>query len=102
MSDHDTSLEWDTSDRDVSFAIFWDRCGETQELESFPQSFKHWELGEPLDGDVQLAVIRKVEDLFAKQVVRTELRAIERNLVSHCSLRAAGGSIADYKPGPRN
>ncbi|KAI1791882.1 hypothetical protein LXA43DRAFT_382885 [Ganoderma leucocontextum] len=71
MSESDTILATD----------FWDRNGEAQQLEAFPESFQHWQLGEPLVDDVQQAVLQKLERLLRKEVVRTELRAVERNLV---------------------
>ena len=81
VSDPDVS---DASEPDVvvSLATFWDRNGEAQQLESFPRSFQHWERGDPIDDEVKQVVLEKLENIFVKEVVRTELRAVERNLVS--------------------
>ncbi len=70
------------SEFDVPLATFWDRNGVPQELESFPKSFQHWELGQPLNDSVQQVLLQRLESVLAKNVVRTELRAVERNLVS--------------------
>lgn len=88
ISDPDMS---DFSEPDVALATFWDRNGETHELESFPKSFQHWELGEPLDDDVKQVLLQKLGSIFAKEVVRTELRAVERNLVSPYYPHTPGG-----------
>ena len=90
MSDPDGSDIFEP-DVVVSLATFWDRNGETHELESFPKSFQHWELGEPLDDDVKQVLLQKLGSIFAKEVVRTELRAVERNLVSPYYPHTPGG-----------
>ena len=65
-------------------STFWNRSGERHELESFPYSFQHWELGEPLE-EIQQALLQKLESIFRKRIIRTEIRAMEKNLVSHYS-----------------
>ena len=66
-------------------STFWNRSGERHELESFPYSFQHWELGEPLE-EMQQALHQKLESIFeGKKAIRTEVRAMEKNLVSHYS-----------------
>ncbi|KAI1791881.1 hypothetical protein LXA43DRAFT_382845 [Ganoderma leucocontextum] len=64
----------------MMLSTFWDRNGERQQLESFPESFQHWELGEPLE-EIQQALLQTLEGVFGKKVIRTELRAMDKNLV---------------------
>lgn len=100
MSDPDGSDIFEP-DVVVSLATFWDRNGEAQQLESFPRSFQHWERGDPIDDDVKQVVLKKLEKIFAKEVVRTELRAVERNVVSRRHTHPASGPTADHDSGAR-
>ena len=65
----------------MSLSTFWNHKGELHQLEGIPQSFDHWEPGDPLE-DIQRVLIQKVEGLFGKEVVRTDLRGMGRNFVS--------------------
>ncbi|KAL7279028.1 hypothetical protein ACG7TL_006861 [Trametes sanguinea] len=64
----------------VMKSLFWDRDGEIQELDPFPESFGHWEVGQPLD-EVQSNVLQRVEDTLSLKIVEFEVRGQDRNLI---------------------
>ncbi|OSD06331.1 kinase-like protein [Trametes coccinea BRFM310] len=61
-------------------SLLWDRDGEIQELDPYPESFGHWEVGQPLD-ETQSNVLRRVEAALSLKIVEFEVRGEYRNLV---------------------
>ncbi|KAI9061029.1 hypothetical protein FKP32DRAFT_1594700 [Trametes sanguinea] len=61
-------------------SLFWNSDGEIQELDPYPESFDHWEVGQPLD-EAQGNILQRVEDALSLKIVQFELRSENRNLV---------------------
>lgn len=65
----------------MSPSSFWDRDGNHTLLDPYPDSFAHWQRGQPLDGARQ-ALLTRLETLLGETVVRTEDRSLSvTNLV---------------------
>ncbi|KAI0808352.1 hypothetical protein C8Q74DRAFT_131080 [Fomes fomentarius] len=59
----------------MSPSSFWDRDGNHTLLDPYPDSFAHWQRGQPLDGARQ-ALLTRLETLLGATIVRTEDRSL--------------------------
>ena len=65
----------------MALSTFWNRNGKLHLLEPLPPSFGHWEIGEPLE-ETHRVLFQKLQSIFGKEVIQTELLSSHRNLVS--------------------
>ncbi|KAI0364385.1 hypothetical protein BV20DRAFT_956341 [Pilatotrama ljubarskyi] len=77
----------------MSLSLFWDRDGKSAELPPYPDSFQHWQAGEPLD-DSTRAILEEIEQALSLKITQTDLRSANNNLVLEIELENGRRNIA--------
>ncbi|KAI0640496.1 hypothetical protein C8Q79DRAFT_921510 [Trametes meyenii] len=64
----------------MSNILVWNSIGNSENVPPFPESFDHWEVGQPLD-ELRWAIIQEVEAALSINIARMDVRAMDRAFV---------------------